>query len=70
MDKLVDEYLKRVVTLQTTSIEPAFVGSVLEADATTSLPKVRNLRSEQNHLERWAKDSDSLVCQVKQTLDL
>jgi hypothetical protein len=41
---------------------------VLEADATSSLRKVKNLRGEQNRLERRAIDSDSLVRQVSQTL--
>jgi hypothetical protein len=39
-----------------------------EADATTSLHKVKNLRGEQNRLERRAIDSDSLVREVSQTL--
>jgi hypothetical protein len=43
-------------------------GSGLGADATTNLHKVINLRDEQNQLESWAKDSDSLVCQESQTL--
>ena len=41
---------------------------VLEADATINLRKVKNLRGEQNRLERRAIDSDSLVRQVSQTL--
>ncbi len=69
MDKLVDEYLKRVVTSQIPVLMARFGGeSGLTPDATTSLGKVRKLRSEQNSLERLAKDSESLVCQVKQTL--
>lgn len=69
---MVDEYLKGVVTLQTTSPEvPYLYGkSGLEARATISVPKVRNLLSEQKELESSAKESESLVCQVKQTLDL
>ena len=42
--------------------------SILAADATISLPKVRKLLSEQNRLERRARDCDSQVCQVSQTL--
>jgi hypothetical protein len=38
------------------------------AGAITSLRKVRNFRGEQNSLERLAKDSESLVCQVSETL--
>jgi hypothetical protein len=45
-------------------------GAGLAAGATINLHKVRNLRGEQNHLERWAKDSDSLVREVSQTLYL
>lgn len=44
--------------------------SVLEADATISLPKVRNSLSEQKELESSARDGESPVCQVKRTLDL
>jgi hypothetical protein len=72
LNKLVDEYLKGVVTLQTTSPEvPSLDGkSGLEARATISVPKVRNLLSKQKELESSAKDGESPVCQVKQTLDL
>ena len=41
-----------------------------EARATISVPKVRNSLSEQKELESSAKESESLVCQVKQTLAL
>ena len=40
----------------------------LEAGANTSLHKVRKLLSEQNSLESLARDGESPVCQVKQTL--
>ncbi len=40
----------------------------LEADANTNLHKVRNLRSEQKELESSARDGESPVCQVSQTL--
>ena len=69
-NKLVDEYLKGVVTLQTTSTEFCLQTSVLAATATIPLHKVRNLQSEQKQLESCAKDSESLVCQVLQTLYL
>lgn len=68
---MVDEYLKRVVTLQTTKTERwNFQISVLEARATTILHKVRNQRGEQNSLERLAIDSESLVREVSLTLYL
>ena len=38
------------------------------AGATTSRRKVKNFRGEQNDLERSAKDSESLVCKVSETL--
>ena len=41
---------------------------VLDTDSTINLYKVRNLRSEQKQLESCTIDSDSLVCQVSQTL--
>lgn len=69
MDKLVDEYLKGVATSQIPVLIVHFGGkSGLITGATISLCKVRNLRGEQNSLERLAKDSESLVCQVSQTL--
>ena len=42
--------------------------SVLITDATISLYKVRNFWCEQKVLERTAKDSESLVCEVSETL--
>ncbi len=39
-----------------------------EAGSTIDLRKVRNFRGEQKDLERSAKDSESLVCQVSETL--
>lgn len=44
--------------------------SVWIASTTINLPKVKKLLSEQKELESSAKESESLVCQVKQTLDL
>ena len=71
MDKLVDEYETGVVTLQTTSTEhwPSQL-SVVGVRATNSVPKVRNLQCEQKELESSARDGESPVCQVLQTLDL
>ena len=40
----------------------------LETDANTNLYKVRNMRGEQKDLESSAKDCESQVCQVSQTL--
>ena len=46
MDKLVDEYLKRVVTLETTSIKNCLQFLVPAVTATIPLHKVKNLRGE------------------------
>jgi hypothetical protein len=43
-------------------------GFRIGADPTIGLRKVRNFRGEQKDLERSAKDSESLVCQVSETL--
>ena len=69
MDKLVDEYLKGVVTYKYPFAGSGFI-QVLQKDAdpTIGLHKVRNLRCEQKDLERSAKDRDSRVCQVTRTL--
>ena len=68
---MVDEYLKGVVTLQTIKTERwVYPDFRFVAEATIPLHKVRNLRGEQNDLERSAIDSESLVCQVSETLYL
>jgi len=68
-NKLVDEYLIGVVTNKYPVLSSDFgQHSILEADATTSLHKVRNLRGEQKELESSARDRESRVCQVSQTL--
>jgi hypothetical protein len=54
---------------QLTSKEPwIYPEFLIGAGATTSLRKVKNFRGEQNDLERSAKDSESLVCKVSETL--
>jgi len=71
VDKLVDEYLKGVVTYKY-----PFAGSecfgiqALQKDAnpTIGLHKVRNSRCEQKELESSARDRESRVCQVTRTL--
>ena len=69
---MVDEYLKGVVTLQTTFCGilglPGFLHK--EAGSTIVLPKVRNLRNKQKELESSARDGESPVCQVSLTLYL
>ena len=69
MDKLVDEYLKGVVThKQSKQTVWAIEQSVWPAWPTIVMHKVKNLRSEQKDLESSAKDGESPVCQVSQTL--
>ena len=70
MDKLVGEGKYRGCDKQLTSTEPwtSFQFSVLRAGATTSLHKVKNFQCEQKVLERTAKDRDSRVCKVLETL--
>ena len=72
MDKLVDEYLKRVVTLQTYHADCSSNRTICMASKNYHLlaESFRKMLSEQNNLERLAKDGDSPVCQVKQTFDL
>ena len=69
MDKLVDEYLKGVVTYKYPFAVSEFVQMLhKDANPTIGLHKVKNLRCEQKDLERSAIDRDSRVCQVPQTL--
>jgi hypothetical protein len=42
----------------------------LAAGSTNGLRKVTNFRGEQNGLESPAKDSESLVCKVSETLSI
>ena len=69
VDKLVDEYLKGVVTYKypfagsgASDLSEIFQILHKDADPTIGLHKVRNLRCEQKDLESSAKDSESLVC--------
>ena len=69
MDKLVDEYLKGVVTYKYPFAVSEFVQMLhKDANPTIGLHKVRNSRCEQKELESSARDRESRVCQVTRTL--
>ena len=75
MDKLVDEYLKGVVTYKypfavsgASDSSEEFQALHKDVNPTIGLHKVKNSRREQKDLESSAKDSESLVCQVTRTL--
>ena len=69
MDKLVDEYLKGVVTYKSPVLSSEFTrSSILEDRRYHRLYKVKNLRCEQKDLESSAIDRESRVRQVTQTL--